>query len=284
MTNNRLSALTPINLAPVVTFAIYIVIALYWKNETLLPAQAFTSLALISLLTTPVIVFIQALPSVLQCVGNFDRIQEYCNYYTEGAEPTHDEEVTDGVKQTPEMIEEAPRLESCLSGDGTTLEHSPSPNQEGVIRLDGHDFAWDKNNPTPVLRDFTADIKRGTVTAIIGPVGSGKSSFLSALLGELAPIRPSFPPSTAAPEKSQVRQTRKRECMAYCAQQPWLENGTIRHNIVAASPWDGKWYSTVRFACCLDPDLEQLERGDQTCVGSKGMNLSGGQKQRVVSN
>lgn len=72
--------------------------------------------------------------------------------------------------------------------------------------------------------------------------------------------------------------------MAYCAQQSWLENRTIRHNIVGASPWDRKWYSAIRVACCLDPDLEQLEKGDQTRVGSKGVNLSGGQKQRVVSN
>lgn len=60
-----------------VTFSVYAIIAVFWKNETLLTAQAFTSVALISLLTTPVVVFIQALPLVVQSIASFDRIQEY---------------------------------------------------------------------------------------------------------------------------------------------------------------------------------------------------------------
>ena len=63
---------------------------MYWKKGSLLAAQAFTSLALISLLTTPVIVFVQALPMVIQCAGSFRRIQEYCNYAPEIGEEAHD--------------------------------------------------------------------------------------------------------------------------------------------------------------------------------------------------
>jgi ATP-binding cassette subfamily C (CFTR/MRP) protein 1 len=71
--------------------------------------------------------------------------------------------------------------------------------------------------------------------------------------------------------------------IAYCSQQPWLENGTIRQNVVGISTYDREWYATVKFACSLDADIEGPQKGDSTSVGSKGLNLSGGQKQRIVS-
>lgn len=248
---------------------------MFWKNETLLTVQAFTSIALISLLTTPVIVFIQALPSVVQCVGNFDRIQEYCNYCGGGPETSWDDDVL--------AVSEGEFDLQPLPPERRTARVNPVPQQPEleVIRLNGHDFAWDKASPSLVISQAIVSIERGTVTAIIGPVGSGKSSFMNALLGELAAVhKGTFQNSEAGQgnERSGIKQR-----MAYCAQTPWIENGSIRHNIVGASTWDEKWYSTVLAACCLDINLEQLKSGDHTCVGSKGVNLSGGQKQRIVS-
>jgi ABC-type multidrug transport system fused ATPase/permease subunit len=75
-----------------------------------------------------------------------------------------------------------------------------------------------------------------------------------------------------------------RTSAAYCAQLPWLENDTIQSNIIGVSQSDPKWYKTVKSACGLDLDMQTLERGDKTVVGSKGLNLSGGQKQRIVNN
>lgn len=72
------------------------------------------------------------------------------------------------------------------------------------------------------------------------------------------------------------------QAVAYCSQQTWLENGSIRQNIVGASAYDRTWYDTVKWACNLDADLQQVQGGDHTRVGSKGLNLSGGQKQRIV--
>jgi ABC-type multidrug transport system fused ATPase/permease subunit len=247
----------------------------FWKKETLLTAQAFTSIALISLLTTPVIVFIQGLPSVMQCVGNFDRIQEYCNYHGGGPETSLDDDVLtvpeEGFDLEPLSLEERTSRVNPIAQD-------PEPE---VIRLDGHAFAWNKGSPSHVIRQTTLNIKRGTVTAIIGPIGSGKSSFMNALLGELSAVHEATFQNGEAGQgygRSGIKQR-----MAYCAQTPWIENGSIRHNIVGASTWDEKWYSTVLAACCLDTDLEHLKSGDQTRVGSKGVNLSGGQKHRVVS-
>lgn len=255
---------------------------MYWKNETLLIAQAFTSIALISLLTTPAVTFIQGLPSVLQCIGNFDRIQEYCSYSTEEIAMNYEDQT---ARTT--IVQEGPHLKSPIPEKTSKSGHSQSDNHDEPIRLAGDSFAWDGARPTPILNNIAVDIKRGSVTAVIGPIGSGKSSFLNALLGELASVQ--LPSSTVTTMLKTGNESKgrhpvvKTEPMAYCAQQPWLENCTIRQNIVAASAWDWKWYSAIRFACCLDHDLQQLENGDQTRVGSKGVNLSGGQKQRIVS-
>ncbi|KAK3319769.1 ABC transporter [Cercophora scortea] len=270
-------SLAPINLAPMFTFAIYIIIAVFWKNETLLTAQAFTSLSLVTLLTTPVIMFIQNLPSVVQCVGNFDRIQEFCNY---DAEPTRHEDNEADISQSPSVSDEGLQLKSLVSGHITPTQDPSFAKQKDAIQLKRQHFSWAKTDPTPILRDISIKIKRGSVMAVIGPIGSGKTSFLNALLGEMVPIKAT--PAGQYTEDVQHRQPGDGEPIAYCGQQPWLENGTIRQNIVGASPWDDKWYTSVRFACCLDQDLGHLKKGDQTRVGSKGVNLSGGQKQRIA--
>lgn len=240
-----------------------------WKDSTLLTAQAFTSIALVSLLTTPVIVFIQGLPSVMQCVGNFDRIQEYGNYHEDGFEGLDNENLPTAVAL------EGIDLQSFSTSRNTAYE-TPSTLQTEYISLDGQEFAWSKANSTSVISLPSLSIKKRTVTAIVGPVGSGKSSLLNALLGEMAALRPvqpnSRPGGITLPQEA-----------AYCAQQPWLENGTIRQVVLGASGWDEKWYHTVVAACCLDVDIGQLQWGDQTRVGSAGVNLSGGQKQRIVS-
>ncbi|KAI1453921.1 ABC transporter [Annulohypoxylon moriforme] len=258
-----LLSLTPINLAPVVTFAVYVIIALFWKNESLLAAQAFTSITLISLLTTPVVIFIQALPQVFQCIGSFERIQEYCSY--NGVNPDTDDH------------------DSVNSQSNSTLQHITSLGssekdahivEKPLISLRGQSFAWAKDKPV-VLKDLTVDIQVGEVTAIVGPVGSGKSAFLNSLVGEMITI------ASASGDKPQEKGG-IRGAMAYCAQAPWLENKTVRQNIIGISAYEKTWYDSVTYACGLDPDLRQLPRRDQTSVGSTGQNLSGGQKQRIA--
>ena len=76
------TANVPLNLAPTVTFAVYVIISIYWKGTTLEVSQAFSALALISLLTTPVMLFTQVLPRVIQSLAYFNRIQEYCTRRT----------------------------------------------------------------------------------------------------------------------------------------------------------------------------------------------------------
>ncbi|KAL0931143.1 ABC transporter [Colletotrichum truncatum] len=257
-------SLTPINLAPIVTFAVYVIISVYWKHKTLLPAQAFTSIALIGLLTTPVVAFLQLLPMVVQSLACFDRIQDFCNY---GHQPA----TLDGRSSTSS----APSGTDISLVPLTTTEDDRKPANAPplpVVSFRGNSFGWKKDQT--VLHDMTVDIARNAMTVIIGPVGSGKSSFLSAILGDMISI------SSAATSGNKT--CLEKEQVAYCSQTPWLENGTIRQNILGVTLYEQKWYDTVVSACGLEADLQALQKGDYTLVGSKGVNLSGGQKQRIA--
>ncbi|OHW90753.1 ABC transporter [Colletotrichum incanum] len=184
-----LLSLTPINLAPIVTFAVYTFISVFWKNDTLLPAQAFTSIALIALLTIPVVSFIQLLPMVVQSVACFDRIQDFCNY-------NHNTEVNDGRASTSGLhgpLSGADIGLVSLTLDGT--ERPTSLPRDHIVSWHGQSFGWRKDQTT--LHDLNVGILRGALTVIVGPVGSGKSTFLRAILGDLISTS-SMPKSTLA--------------------------------------------------------------------------------------
>jgi len=109
----------------------------------------------------------------------------------------------------------------------------------------------------------------GSLVIVIGPVGSGKSTFLKTLIGETYALEGELRLPTAR--------------IAYCDQTSWITSGTVRDNIMGESGiYDEEWYSAVIHACDLETDLAQLSHGDKTIVGSKGVKLSGGQKQRIV--
>lgn len=228
----------PINMAPVVTFAVYAIIAVFWKNESLLAAQAFTAITLINLLTAPTLLFIQAFPTLIRSVACFDRIQEYCNY--------------------TEMSGRCDMKDS----DSCPL-HLSKPDKQVPVGVHAQTIAW-TSSKSPILHDVHVDIAEASLTVIAGPVGSGKSTLLNSMLGETI---------AQLPKSSQPT--------AYCDQEPWLETGTIRSNIIGVSPYEPQWYSTVKYACGLDPDIQKMKNGDQSPISSKGTNLSGGQRQRI---
>uniref|UniRef100_A0A8C9ZNG8 Multidrug resistance-associated protein 1 n=1 Tax=Sander lucioperca TaxID=283035 RepID=A0A8C9ZNG8_SANLU len=109
-------------------------------------------------------------------------------------------------------------------------------------------------------------IPEGSLVAVVGHVGSGKSSLLSALLGEMEKLE-----GSVAVKGS----------VAYVSQQAWIQNSTLKDNILFGQERREAWYQRVVEACALQPDLEILPAGDETEIGEKGVNLSGGQKQRV---
>ncbi|KAJ1301639.1 hypothetical protein OPQ81_008884 [Rhizoctonia solani] len=130
------------------------------------------------------------------------------------------------------------------------------------------------------LKDISVVFPEGVMSLVCGPTGSGKSSLLAALLGEMDCVEgqvylPKEP--TRLNEKTGLPTT-----ISYCAQQPWLEHKSIKDNILFGSPYDKERYEATLSCCALLPDLAVLEDGDQTEIGEKGVSLSGGQKARVA--
>uniref|UniRef100_A0A671YF42 ATP-binding cassette, sub-family C (CFTR/MRP), member 2 n=1 Tax=Sparus aurata TaxID=8175 RepID=A0A671YF42_SPAAU len=147
------------------------------------------------------------------------------------------------------------RLEKFLGGDDidSDIVHS------AVNVCDGS-FAWERD------ADLSLDIKPGRLVAVVGAVGSGKSSLMSALLGEMHCTKGFI---------------NIQGSLAFVPQQAWIQNATLRDNILFGSPHEEDRFQDVIKACALGPDLELLPGGDLTEIGEKGINLSGGQKQRV---
>ncbi|XP_026788988.1 multidrug resistance-associated protein 4 isoform X5 [Pangasianodon hypophthalmus] len=125
---------------------------------------------------------------------------------------------------------------------------------------------WEKSQDVPTLQNISFRVKMGQLLAVVGPVGSGKSSLLSAILGELPQ------------DKGIVKVTGN---LTYASQQPWVYPGTIRSNILFGKELQPQRYEKVLKACALKKDMELLPEGDLTVIGDRGATLSGGQKARV---
>ncbi|KAK6191316.1 hypothetical protein SNE40_003038 [Patella caerulea] len=137
-----------------------------------------------------------------------------------------------------------------------------------VLEIADSNFSWNLESKTPYLSDINIKIRAGKLTAIVGPVGSGKSSLIAAMLGEMMKL------------SGHVEWARDSN-IAYCAQSPWLLHATIRDNITFGQPYIWRKYRKVLHACSLNHDIESFPAGDLTEIGEKGITLSGGQKQRV---
>nr|QVT92347.1 ABC transporter [Salvia miltiorrhiza] len=135
-----------------------------------------------------------------------------------------------------------------------------------AIEITNGDFCWDQSSSNPTLSNIHIKVEKGMRVAVCGVVGSGKSSFLSCILGEIPKI------------SGEVRICGS---AAYVSQSAWIQSGNIEENILFGSPMDKAKYKTVIHACSLKRDLQLFSHGDQTIIGDRGINLSGGQKQRV---
>uniref|UniRef100_A0A7E4W8A1 ABC-type glutathione-S-conjugate transporter n=1 Tax=Panagrellus redivivus TaxID=6233 RepID=A0A7E4W8A1_PANRE len=167
------------------------------------------------------------------------------------------------------------RLKEFLVADELD-EHSIDDTPQIVENYDVIDvtdayFSWNTSNNSVSLdaanlHAITLRISRGALIGVVGRVGSGKSSLLAGLLGEMEKLHGNI----AA-----------RGRLAYVPQQSWIQNMTLRNNILFGRNFDKALYEHVIFACCLGPDIAILPYGDLTEIGEKGINLSGGQKARI---
>uniref|UniRef100_A0A8C1MXP2 Cystic fibrosis transmembrane conductance regulator n=1 Tax=Cyprinus carpio TaxID=7962 RepID=A0A8C1MXP2_CYPCA len=120
---------------------------------------------------------------------------------------------------------------------------------------------------TPVLKDISLNLKKGEMLAVTGSMGSGKSSLLMTILGELVP------------SSGKIRHSGR---ISYSSQTAWIMPGTIRDNILFGLTYDEYRYKSVVKACQLEEDLAALPEKDKTPMAEGGLNLSGGQKARVA--
>ncbi|OQR98564.1 ATP-binding Cassette (ABC) Superfamily [Achlya hypogyna] len=126
-------------------------------------------------------------------------------------------------------------------------------------------FGWTAD--APLFQGLNLSIAKGELVVVHGVVGAGKSSLLAALLGEM--------------HKAPEGQVFLGGDVAYFSQQPWIQNMTIRENILFGRPYNRQKYTAVLEACALAKDLALFPAGDRTEIGQKGVNVSGGQKARI---
>ncbi len=211
------------------TFATYV--ALDPVNNILTAEKAFACIAIIAILRGPMFMFPHAVVGAIRLSVSVRRINEYLNCE-----------------------------DSRKDKDIEMFCHS----EENEFEFEKANLSWaDKNT----LRDIDLNVKKGSLVAIIGTVGSGKSSLLSALLGEM----------TLSSGKLRAASQE----VSYVPQQAWVQNLTLRDNILFGNEMEDKKYWNIVDACAMTEDLELFPARDLTEIGDHGINLSGGQKQRV---
>jgi ATP-binding cassette subfamily C (CFTR/MRP) protein 1 len=135
------------------------------------------------------------------------------------------------------------------------------------VRVRDASFTWNRHDGATVLENINLSARKGELSCIVGRVGSGKSSLLQSLLGDLW---------------KDHGEVVIRGRIAYVAQAPWVMNASVRENIVFGHRWDPAFYDLAVEACALLDDFKTLPDGDQTEVGERGISLSGGQKARLT--
>ena len=161
----------------------------------------------------------------------------------------------------------------CVNGRNKNKE-------EIAIELEECHFTWDDENNNIALTGINVSFQRGTISMIIGETASGKSALLNGILGNInkssGNIKYYNPPLNTIEKQ---RNEKFLKC-SYSSQVAWIQNATLKDNILFGKPFNKKLYDAVIYACALTQDLQILPAKDQTEIGEKGINLSGGQKQR----
>ncbi|GAB1525242.1 hypothetical protein RhiTH_008400 [Rhizoctonia solani] len=153
-------------------------------------------------------------------------------------------------------------LSEELQNDARIVDLREVAEGDMVLEVKGADFKWSRTAEVPTLEQIDLTVRKGELIGVLGRVGSGKTSLLSAVVGEM--IR-----------EDGSCQNQWKDC------NPWIMNATIRENILFSHRYDEEFYNLVLDACALRPDLALFNDGDLTEVGEKGITLSGGQRARI---
>ncbi|CAK9442267.1 uncharacterized protein LODBEIA_P60100 [Lodderomyces beijingensis] len=227
------------NLAPFLvscsTFAVFVLT----QKKSLSTDLVFPALSLFNLLTFPLAVVPMVITNIVEAQVAIGRLTKYFT-------------------------------SSELQGNAVT-KLPPAKNIGDVaLSIKNGTFLWSKANGEQnykvALSNINLTSKKGQLDCIVGKVGSGKSSIIQAILGDLYKL------------DGEVTLHGK---VAYVSQVPWIMNGTVKDNVLFGHKYDAEFYQNVLKACALTVDLAILPKGDKTEVGEKGISLSGGQKARL---
>ncbi|KAH9043416.1 ABC transporter [Lactarius hengduanensis] len=257
--NMALAISTPA-LASVVAFLVYA-----GSGHQLTPAVIFSSLTWFQLLRMPLMMLPMSLGTITDARNAIGRLQECFT-----AELVSDTLVKDPKLKYAVEIDNAsftwdgppPDLNEGKEGKGK--KKSPSdPHLKPVLVSEPKEV---KEEILFKLKHIDLRVPRGQLVAIVGAVGSGKTSLLQGFIGDMRRTEGSI---------------RVGGSVAYCSQSAWIQNATIRDNICFGRAFEAERYWKAVHDACLEPDLDVLPNGDLTEVGERGISLSGGQKQRV---
>ena len=252
------------------------------KHE-LNPAPIFSSLALFNSLRMPLNLLPLVIGQIIDAWASLGRIQDFLV-----AEEQNDDFIWDFEGKNAVVMDHADftwertasrdpdkdtrskkELKAAQKEEKANIKAEKAAEKSGQ-RPEGEDGVESASTLTHVepfqLHNMDFSVGRGELLAVIGGVGSGKSSLLAALAGDMRRT------------KGQVTMGATR---AFCPQYAWIQNATVRENILFGKEMDQKWYDEVVDACALRPDLEMLPASDLTEIGERGITVSGGQKQRL---
>ncbi|KAF2973471.1 hypothetical protein GQX73_g11 [Xylaria multiplex] len=248
------SSFATLALSPVVVFGAYIG-ATTSQNRSLDSSRLFSSLILINLVANPLVILLQTFSQLGAAIGCCARIQDFLQR----------EELVDSrehMSRSPDHDSTKDKLDPKVADVQEVNEHRPAL-RESLIKITDGCFGWDGR---VLVENVNLSVSKGEHIVITGPVGSGKSLLLQAIIGEVQLISGSIL-SVDGP-------------IAYCSQTPWLENSTARENAVRGAPDDNAWQERVIDACALRELFDAKALGET--IGSNGAKISGGERQRLA--
>ncbi|KAJ3309498.1 Multidrug resistance-associated protein 1 [Boothiomyces sp. JEL0838] len=234
------------------------------------PVAIFPSLTLFNNLFQPILVIPQALTALVVASVSYKRVVEFLaaeeadeleTLHTSSLDPNGDVllEIKDGSFKWEKTLKEDEEKQKEADG-GKKNKKKKKQEKEIDVELEPVSDAFK-------IENVTITVKKGSKVGIVGPVGSGKSSLLSAIIGEMPKV------------SGELNLGGK---LAYCSQQPWILTDTVEGNIVFNNEFNQDRFDKVLEATGLDKDMKQFPAGVKTEIGEKGVNLSGGQKARVA--